>query len=339
MIRLIISALMLAITAATCNATEPPLQLVDGAPARYIVLPGDTLWTIASKFLKEPYRWPALWRMNRDQIKTPYRLFPGDLMVLERDADGSPHLRTQSIKLEPRTYAEPLKQAIPSIPSEVISPFLSVPLIIQAGELDNAARIVATQQTRVFLGNGDIAYVTNADPTQFKWQIYRKTKPITDPETKDTLGYEAYYLGTARQNESGSPATFEIVSAKEEISRGDRLMPAVPPPLINYVPHAPESQIAGRIISIYGGVTEAGQWSTLLINRGSNDGIEIGHVLALHRNRVLDQRDDEGRKERVRVPEERYGLIFVFRAFDRLSYALVMQSEGPVTINDFVRTP
>ena len=116
-------------------------------------------------------------------------------------------------------------------------------------------------------------------------------------------------------------------------------MPAVSPPLINYVPHAPEQQVEGRLVSVYGGVNEAGQWSTVLLNRGSNDGIEIGHVLALHRNRVLDQRDDEGRKETVRVPEERYGLVFVFRCFDRLSYALVMQSEGPVTLNDFVRTP
>ncbi|MBI4742964.1 MAG: LysM peptidoglycan-binding domain-containing protein [Betaproteobacteria bacterium] len=335
----IISALMLAVAAASCGAGGQPLQLADSAPHRHIVLPGDTLWSIAGKFLKEPYRWPELWRLNGDQIKNPHRIFPGDIIVLDRDADGNPRLRTQNGKLAPQIYAEQLRQSIPSIPPELITPFLSVPLIAEANELDNAARIVATQQTRVFLGNGDIAYVTDADPAQQKWQIYRKTRPISDPDTKNVLGYEAYYLGTARQNEAGNPATFEIISAKEEISRGDRLMPSLPPPLINYVPHAPETQIDGRIVSVYGGVNEAGQWSTLLLNRGSNDGIEIGHVLALHRNRVLDQRDEDGRKETVRVPEERYGLLFVFRTFDRLSYALVMQSEGPVTVNDFVRTP
>jgi hypothetical protein len=164
-------------------------------------------------------------------------------------------------------------------------------------------------------------------------------RPIADPETKNILGYEAYYLGTAQQNESGSPATFEITSAKEEISRGDRLMPAAPPPLINYVPHAPDQLVDARIISVYGGVNEAGKWSTLLINRGSGDGIEVGHVLALHRNRVLEQRNEEGRKETLKVPEERYGLLFVFRTFERLSYALVMQSAGPVTLNDYVRAP
>ena len=335
----IISALMLATAATVCSAAGQALQLNDDAPPRHIVLPGDTLWGIAGKFLKEPYRWPDVWRMNGEQIKNPHRIFPGEIIVLERDSDGKPRLRTKDTKLSPRIYAEQLTQAIPSIPSELISQFLSAPLIIEANELDNAARIVATQQTRVFLGNGDIAYVANADPTQLKWQIYRKTRPILDPDNKNVLGYEAYYLGTARQNESGNPATFEIISAKEEVSRGDRLMPATPPPLINYVPHAPDNPVDARIVSVYGGVTEAGKWSTVLLNRGVGDGIEIGHVLALHRNRVLDQRDDEGRKETIKVPEERYGLLFVFRTFDRLAYALVMQSEGPVTVNDFVRTP
>ncbi len=335
----IISALILAVAAVPCSAAEQAPQLSDNAPDRHVVQTGDTLWGIAGKFLKEPFRWSELWRMNREQIKNPHRIFPGDIIVLDRDAKGAPLLRAQNTRLQPKIYAEPLIQAIPSIPSERISPFLSAPLVIEAGELDRAARIVATQQTRVFLGSGDIAYVANADPEQQKWQIYRKTRAITDPDNKDVLGYEAYYLGTAKQNDPGNPATFEIVSAKEEVSRGDRLMPALPPPLINYVPHAPETQIAGRIVSVYGGVTEAGQWSTLLLNRGSDDGIEIGHVLALHRNRVLEQRDDEGRKETVRVPEERYGLVFVFRTFDRLCYALVMQAEGPVTVNDFVRTP
>jgi hypothetical protein len=335
----IISALMLATAATVCSAAGQALQLNDDAPPRHIVLPGDTLWGIAGKFLKEPYRWPDVWRMNGEQIKNPHRIFPGEIIVLERDSDGKPRLRTKDTKLSPRIYAEQLTQAIPSIPSELISQFLSAPLIIEANELDNAARIVATQQTRVFLGNGDIAYVANADPTQLKWQIYRKTRPILDPDNKDVLGYEAYYLGTARQNESGNPAIFEIISAKEEVSRGDRLMPATPPPLINYVPHAPDNPVDARIVSVYGGVTEAGKWSTVLLNRGVGDGIEIGHVLALHRNRVLDQRDDEGRKETIKVPEERYGLLFVFRTFDRLAYALVMQSEGPVTVNDYVRTP
>jgi hypothetical protein len=277
--------------------------------------------------------------MNREEIKNPHRIFPGDVIVLDRDADGNPRLSRQAAKLQPQIYSEQLTQAIPSISPNVINPFLSAPLIVEAEGLDNAARIVATQQDRVFLANGDLAYVSNADPAQEKWQIYRKGRAMPDPDTKEILGYEAYYLGTARQTEPGDPATFEIITMKEEIGRGDRLLPAVPPQLFNYVPHRPEDGINGRIISVYGGVNEAGKFSIVSLNQGTRDGIEIGHILALQRNRTIVQRDENGKKESVKVPEERYGLVFVFRTFERISYALVMQSNGSAVVNDHVRTP
>jgi len=340
----IITALILAVAAALCSAAGQPLQLADNAPERHIVVPGDTLWGISGKFLKDPWRWPEIWRMNREQIKNPHRIFPGDVIVLERDADGTPRLSLQSAgqngKLQPRIYSEHLTQAIPSIPPNVINPFLSSPLVVEAHGLDGAARIVATQQDRVFLASGDLAYVANADPTKDKWQIYRTGKPMPDPETKEVLGYEAFYLGSAVQIDANSnPAIFQIVTVKEEIGRGDRMLPAVPPPLVNYVPHKPEQAIDGRIISVYGGVNAAGGLSIVALNRGSRDGIEIGHVLSLQRNRVVTARDDEGRLETVKVPEEHYGLVFVFRTFDRISYALVMQAEGTVVVNDYARTP
>lgn len=335
----ILFALVLAVAAMPGSTAETPLSLADSAPERHIVVPGDTLWGIAGKFLKEPWRWPEVWRMNREQIKNPHRIFPGDVIVLDRDADGNPRLSVQAAKVQPRVYSEQLTQAIPSISPNVIAPFLSAPLVVEAGGLDTAARIVATPQDRVFLANGDLAYVANADPQQKKWQVYRKGRAMPDPETKEILGYEAYYLGTARQVEPGNPAIFEIVAAKEEIGRGDRLLPALPPLLFNYVPHRPEQTIDGRIVSIYGGVNEAGKFSIVSLNQGTANGIEIGHVLALQRNRIVVQRDEDGRQESVKVPEERYGLVFIFRAFERLSYALVMQSEGPVVVNDHVRTP
>jgi len=335
----IISALILALAAALCSAAEPPLQVADNAPDRHIVVPGDTLWGIAGKFLKEPWRWPEVWRMNREQIKNPHRIYPGDVIVLERDADGTPHLTKLDAKLQPQIHSELIKQAIPSISPNVINPFISAPLVVEAGTLEDAARIVATQQDRVFLANGDLAYVANADPDKERWQVYRKGRAMPDPETKEILGYEAYYLGTARQTEPGAPATFEILTVKEEIGRGDRLVPEVPPLLFNYVPHKPEQNIDGRIVSVYGGVSEAGKFSIISLNQGTRNGIEVGHVLALQRNRTVVQRDENGRKESVKVPEERYGLVFIFRTFERISYALVMQSEGSVVVNDHARTP
>jgi len=341
----IISALFLAVAATICVAVEQPLLLADNAPERHIVVPGDTLWGISAKFLKEPWRWPEIWRMNKDQIKNPDRIFPGDVIVLDRDAGGNPLLRVQNVKLQPKIYSDSIDQAIPPIPPNIIEPFISVPLVVDVDGLNGAARIVATQQDRYFLGKGDLAYVDNADPAKDLWQIYRNGKPLVDPaDPKRILGYEAFYLGTARQMRPGSPATFEILTAKEEIGRGDRLIPSVRPPLIAYVPHKPDTLIDGRIISIYGvpvygGIGTAGRGSVVALNRGARDGLEVGHVLALERNRVIVERDYEGRKSNVQIPPERTGLLFIFRSFDRISYALVVQADGVVEVNDFVRTP
>lgn len=338
----ILTALVLGTAAALCSAADqpvPPIQLAENAPERHIVVPGDTLWSISGKFLKEPWRWPEVWRLNKEQIKNPHRIFPGDVVVLEKDADGTPRLRMQDAKLLPRVYSEDYKREIPSIPTSVINPFLSTPLIVEANALDSAARIVATPPDRIFLGRGDVVYVGNADSLTEKWQIYRPGKPVLDPETNALLGFEAYYLGTAAQREVGDPATFEILTAKEEVQRGDRLLPAGQPPLVNYAPHKPEIQLDGRIISVYGGVSEGGRLSIVLLNKGSADGIEIGHVLRLQRNTLVRQRDEKGQMEIFKAPDARYGLIFVFRTFEQLSYALVMESVGPVSVNDHARTP
>ena len=303
----IISALVLAMAATICVAVEQPLQLTDNAPDRHIVVPGDTLWGISAKFLKEPWRWPEVWRLNKEQIKNPDRIFPGDVIVLERDADGNPQLRIQNVKLQPKIYSDSIDQAIPPIPPNVIEPFISVPLVVDVNGLNNAARIVATQQDRYFLGKGDLAYVDNADPKKSLWQIYRNGKPLVDPaDPKRILGYEAFYLGTAKQLRPGSPATFEISIAKEEIGRGDRLIPFVRAQLASFVPHKPDFQIEGRVISIYGvpvygSVGTAGRGSIISLNRGTQDGVEIGHVLALERNRTLFERDEYDRKVAEKV--------------------------------------
>jgi hypothetical protein len=330
----------LTVAAAFCCAQEKPLLLADTAPERHIVVPGDTLWNISAQFLKEPWRWPEIWRMNKEQIQNPNRIYPGDVIVLERDAAGNPLLRKQTIKLHPTIYSKSNDQAIPPIPPNVIEPFISSPLVVELEGLEKAPRIIATQQDRVNLGNGDLAYVENADPSKTQWHVYRNGKPLADPDNpKLILGYEAFYLGTAKQTRPGEPATFEILTAKQEIGRGDRLVPASRPPLVDYIPHKPDSLIEGRIISIYGGVGSAGRGSIVSFNRGAKDGLEIGHVLALERNRTIIERDEKDRKINVQIPRERTGLVFVFRTFEHIAYALVLQSEGTVDVNDFVRTP
>ena len=336
----ILSALLLASAATLSHAAEPASPLVNNPPQQHIVVPGDTLWDISAKFLREPWRWPEIWRMNQSEIKNPHRIYPGDRIVLERDANGRPYLRVGESKLSPRIYEEPIKTAIPPIPPNVIEPFISAPLVVEAQQLDRAPRFVATAQDRVFLGAGDTGYVQNADPAVEQWQVYRNGKPLLDPaDRKTVLGYEAFYLGSARQVRVGEPATFEIVTAKQEIGRGDRLVPTERPTLQHYVPHRPDQQIDGRIISIYGGVGSAGRGSIVSLNRGRSDGLEIGHVLALERNRSVTGRDDKDAKVSVTIPAERVGLVFVFRTFERISYALVVQADATVEPNDYVRTP
>ncbi len=335
----IISALILATAATLVNAADQPLKLADTAPPQHTVVAGDTLWDISAKFLKDPWRWPEIWRMNKAQIKNPHRIYPGDVIVLARDANGNPFLRLES-RLRPQVYSEQLKDAIPPIPPNVIEPFISAPLIVEQGGLEAAARVVATQQDRVFLGKGDTAYVANANPTETDWQVYRNGKALRDPADPNViLGYEAFHLGTARQIKAGDPAVFEIVTAKQEIGRGDRLVPSVRPTLVDYVPHRPEGAVDARVVSVYGGVGSGGRLSIVALSRGTQDGLEIGHVLALERNRTVVQRDEDDKKVNVVIPPERYGLAFVFRLFDRISYALVVQSDGTVEVNDFVRTP
>lgn len=336
-----LSALILALATTLCGASERPIQLADKAPVQHVVVPGDTLWGISAQFLKEPWRWPEIWHMNREQIRNPHRIYPGDVIVLDRDANGNPRLRIQQDgKLRPQIYAESNVTAIPPIPPNVIEPFISQPLVIEEKELDKAARIIATQQDRVFLGEGNVAYVDDAEPSQEFWQVYRSGKPLYDPvDNTRILGYEAFYLGTATQTRPGQPATFEITSAKQEIGRSDRLVPASRPPLVDYIPHKPDTSVDGRIVSVYGGVGAAGRGSIVSLNLGSEAGMEIGHVLALERNRTVTERDENDQKINVQIPSERIGLLFVFRTFNRISYALVLQSEGTVEVNDFVRTP
>lgn len=339
MTRIFFALLLALANAALTTATAEELELAAGAPGRHVVQPGDTLWDLSAKFLKHPWRWPEIWRMNRDQIRNPNRIYPGDVIVLERDSRGEPRLRLERAKLLPQIYSVTIEQGIPAIPPNVIRPFLSEPLIVEKNGLEDAARIIATQQDRVFIGNGDLAYVFNADPNQQAWLIYRNGKPLLDPANNEVLGYEAYYLGTAQQLEPGNPATFQVATMKEEIGRGDRLVPAFPPPLVAYVPHKPDFPIDARVISVYGGVDAAGRGSIVSINRGSGDGIEIGHVLALERNRTAVARGDDDVRETVDIPIQRVGLLFVFRTFERISYGLIVQAEGTVDVNDFARTP
>jgi len=331
----------------------------DTAPDRYVVQKGDTLWSIASKFLNDQWRWPQIWRMNQEQIRNPHQISPGDVLVLDRsvsppqlrlgESGGGPRAAegTDSVKLLPRVYTSAIASgAIPAIPPRAIEPFLSQPLLIEEGGLDRAPRIIATEENRVNLGAGNVAYVSGfGKATDPLWQVYRTGQPLVDPESNLTLGYEAVFLGTARVTRPGDPATVQIVNSKKEISAGDRLIPAPPPTIPQYVPHAPDAKVNGQIIGLYDALftSSGGRDSIISINRGRRHGLEAGNVLAIYRNVVIyDQKDylrSRDRSQAIQLPPERYGLVYIFRTFNSVSYGLVMESSRPVQGGDIVQNP
>ncbi len=384
-------------SARSAAATGPVTMadLAPDAPAEYTVVKGDTLWGIAGKFLKDPWRWPQIWQMNQDQIKDPHWIYPGDVIRLDRSglypslsmggaSGGAAAAAGNVVRLEPRVRVDTLATAVPSIPASAIGPFLTQPLVIEANGLDNAPSIIATEEGRVVLSTGDLAYVDrmgSRDP--LNWQVFRAGTPLRDPETSEILGYEAKYVGDARVRRFGDPTTLEITRAKQEINRGDRLTPAREMSLPTFIPRAPSKLIRGAIMAVDGGVSELGQHQIVSLNRGSRDGLEVGHVLASYRKggfaggrrastdaSAFDPRgwfrglgigmeskpnpvvQEPPRTQPadptvgvvhtggpVRLPDERNGLIFVFRVFEKMSYGMVMRANRPIHLGDVVQTP
>jgi hypothetical protein len=342
MIRIIFPLILSAAFLFGGPALAQPVALAEDAPDTYTVVRGDTLWDISARFLKQPWRWPEVWRMNREQINNPHLIYPGQVILLDR---SGPYLMIgQRIsgdqRLSPQIYSEPVRTFIPTIPMRAIEPFLTHPLISDDPRMVEAGTIVATEIGRVLTGQGDNVFAKDVSDEHEVWQIFRNTKPLPDPVTGQILGYEAESLGSARVVQAGNPTTLQILSSVEEIKTGDRLVPSERPRVFAYVPHAPEVEVSGHVAGIYRGVSETGRHHVISMNIGERDGLEEGHVLALHRTRGSTvYKDEEENTERFDLPEQRFGLVLIFRVFDSVAYALVMDTDGPVKIGDSLRTP
>jgi hypothetical protein len=320
------------------RANADPVELAANAPDRYEVVKGDTLWGIAGKFLQEPWRWPEVWRLNTSQIKNPHRIYPGDLILLDF-SNGTPRLRLGK-QLRPEVRIEPIPREVPSIPVHLIEPFISLPLVVEENGLADAPQVIGMEASRVVLGNGDDIFVLGIKEDHPRWHIYRPDAPVKDPVNGKVLAYEARYLGTAQVKTPGEVTILKILTTKEEIQKGDLLVPASEPNLEPYVPHEAGPDVMGHIVSVYGAVQSGAKDSVVMIDRGAKDGIERGHVLSIHSRRTTTYKDHKtGKTETRELPEERYGIIFVFRVFDHVSYALVMEAVHPLFIGDAVRNP
>ncbi|WP_394756227.1 LysM peptidoglycan-binding domain-containing protein [Rhodoferax sp.] len=357
------------------QAGVPVSELAANAPERYTVKRGDTLWAISGMFLKSAWRWPELWGMNLADIRNPHLIYPGQTLYLERlngratlrsRPAGSENAPLDTVRVSPRTRIELLaSDALPTLKSHLIEPFLAEPVIVDENGLSLAPRIVAAQDGRVLLTRGDRAYARGQGAAvlldapgqkQKAYRVFRNATPLKDPVTAEILGYEAQYVGKALlvRGESTQasvdkdgkprtdiiPATIDIVAAKEEMRVGDRLLPEPPPQLLSYAPRAPQNPVNARIVSVYGSaVVNAAQNQVVVINLGTRDGIESGHVLAILKDgaRLIDKTD--AARPELKLPDERNGLLMVFLTFEKLSYALVLDITDGVKVGDRLVNP
>lgn len=358
----------------TAQQGVPLSELAPHAPDEYTVKRGDTLWAISKIFLKSPWRWPELWGMNLQDIANPHRIYPGQVLYLDK-SNGRARLALRpgaggsggTIKLTPRTrYESASDLSLPAINPNLIEAFLTEPEILDdEATLAAAPRIVGANDNRVLLTRGDRAYArgTPAAPLLLpvdgplpQLRVFRSATPLKDPGTGEILGYEAQYLGKVRLERSEStetlqqdgksssmavPATVDVVAAREEIRAGDRLLPEPPRQLVSYVPRAPQQTVeGGRIVSVYGNaVSYIGQNQIVSINKGKRDGIESGHVMAILKNgeTIIDRTG--GTKETLKLPNERAGLLMVFRTFEKASYALVLEINDNPRAGDLLVNP
>jgi len=341
------------------SAFSADLGLRSDHPEKYVVKKGDTLWDISAVFLKSPWLWPEIWQIN-PQIRNPHLIYPGDVLELAF-CDGKPCLKFSSggrnVKLSPGIRSSVNEHAIPPIPLDAIRPFLSRPRVVGQETLDLAPYILASQDEHLVAGADNKVYVRGIKENEQRnrYMVFRsgevyRNPPLEGKKEGEILGYEALYIADAEMQHFGDPSTALITSSKREVLVGDRLLPEEDPLDVEFFPHAPDHEIDGKIISVMDGVSQIGQYQIVVLNKGAEDGLEAGHVLSIHkssryvrdtikRNYNAKKGKHQGSAELIALPEERIGELMVFRTFDKVSYALVMELQRPAHIYDAVHLP
>ena len=348
-----------AAAADTMPAAEAPpagdVKLQDNPPGRYTVKRGDTLWGISSRYLKNPWKWPEVWGMNKDEIKNPHLIYPGDVIILDLSG-ATPRLRLEGVpdgglsrwygyelqvsKLEPRMRTSALAGAIPTIPAREIDAFLSRSLVVEPDAMALAPKIVSGLKNRVVLSANDTAYAVGIQQGKGNhWNVYRPGRFLQDPDTNEMLGREAVFVGDVEVESFGQVSALRIVHATQEVTNGDRLTVSTAPPTLPYVPRAPSKKIRGKVIAgASDTLSEFGPLAMVILNRGARDGLETGQVLGVFRNLGKVAPGLVG-GESLPMPLQEYGLLMVYRVFNKVSFALVMNATEPVNVRDIVANP
>lgn len=365
------AVLALLVLAAPANADVVALNA--DHPDRYVVQKGDTLWDISKRFLKDPWRWASVWTIN-EQIKNPHLIYPGDVILLTY-VDGKPQLSVvreapaaevppavvepvitpttaieepagetpsgmKVVKLRPKTHVGSIESAIPTISPDAIVPFLTEPLVVGRSELERSGYVTIGLDDRRALGDGSEFYARGLKKnggTEY-YQIFRQGVALRHPDTGETLGYEAQYLGDARMLVAGDPAKLVVTRVKQEILPTDRLLAAPEKAALPYYfPRAPDKAVDGRILAAINGLREFGPTTIVAISLGKREGMEEGHVLRIMRH--VGKSKDPVTKRMYKMPDEESGLLMIFRVFDKVSYALIMDANRPIHLHDALRTP
>ncbi len=332
-----------------CHAQA--LKLRSDAPQSYVVKRGDTLWDIAGAFLQNPWSWPEIWRGN-PQIRNPHRIYPGDVLSLSYFR-GKPYLSVhqgRARKLSPQLREVVHDQAIAPLPLDAVRPFLSRPRVVSLAEYGQAPYIVSSQDQRLVAGAGNVVYVRGlADAAPPGYGVFRRGEPYVDPASGEILGYEALQVADAVVKQFSDPAVALVTQSNREVLVGDRLLADSDTAFLEFVPHAPSREVVGTILSVFGGVSQIGQYNVVVLNLGLQDGLEPGHALSIYQTGQI-VRDpiairtgygstDQGSGELVELPPEYVGDLMVFRIFERVSFALVMRSLRPAHVYDTVTNP
>lgn len=311
-------------------------------PQSYEVVKGDTLWDISAKFLQRPWQWPEIWQVN-PQIKNPHLIYPGDLIALSY-INGQPVLTltrgSTTYKLSPEAREIKVEDAISTIPRSAIAAFLSKPLVVGEEILNNAPYIVASVDERLILGAGDKAYVRGIDGNDIEqFSVFRGGKVYSDPDTGEKLGYEAIYTADAILEKAAEISTIMLRNTNREVLTGDRLLPVDDGENeMNFFPHSPEKAVNGRIISVFDGVSQVGQYQIVVLNLGRRESTEVGHVLEIMRaGQTMGDTVTADKDDVITLPDESAGVAMVFKVFEKVSYALVMKASNSIHLNDKVR--
>ncbi|GLR63262.1 LysM peptidoglycan-binding domain-containing protein [Marinospirillum insulare] len=309
-------------------AVAQTVSLKADAPKRYEVQRGDSLWTIASEFLDDPWMWPQLWQAN-PQVANPHLLYPGDVIEL---LDGR-----AGIRLQPRLRILTLQKPIPFMPLDKVSIFLNRDVMIDRPEFEDALYTVHITGDRTLASKGDKVEVLG-DLTEgvTRYGIYRELDAIRDPLTRKHLGFRARALGSARLvNKEGRLPQLEITDSFEEIKVGDRLLPFIDNPFgEGFQPSVPDLPLHGTLLQGLAGQKLISRYQAVMLNVGE-DQVQPGALLEIIAPGRRLRNHNTG--EVVFAAENRKGTVMVYRVFENTSFALVMNSKEPMQSGDIFR--